>query len=176
MAAIAGSFIGLLIGGILAPIDWRLVFLVCVPFGVFGTIWAYLKLVDNGVRIPAKIDWAGNITFAAGLIAVLTGIVYGIQPYGGHTMGWTNPFVLGDSSVAWPLLAVFVPSRPAPRPDVPAAPVPHPGLQRRQRRQSAGRAGPGRPAVHAHHLAARHLAPRSTATASSAPRCGPGST
>src|ERR1700746_3648576 len=92
VAAIAGSFLGLLIGGLLAPISWRLIFLVCVPFGVFGTIWAYLKLVDNGARVRAKIDWAGNITFGVGLIAVLTGIVYGIQPYGGHTMGLTSPF------------------------------------------------------------------------------------
>src|ERR1700744_5365224 len=108
VAAIAGSFLGLLIGGILAPIDWRLIFLVCVPFGVFGTVWAYLKLVDNGVRVPAKLDWAGNITFAAGLIAVLTGIVYGIQPYGGHTMGWTSPFVLGTILGGLALLALFV--------------------------------------------------------------------
>ena len=108
VAAIAGSFLGLLIGGVLAPIDWRLVFLVCVPFGVFGTIWAYMKLVDSGVRVPARIDWAGNITFGLGLIAVLTGIVYGIQPYGGHTMGWTNPFVLGAIFGGLALLAWFV--------------------------------------------------------------------
>jgi MFS family permease len=108
VAAIAGSFLGLLIGGILAPIDWRLVFLVCVPFGLFGTAWAYLKLVDNGVRLPARLDWAGNITFAVGLIALLTGIVYGIQPYGGHTMGWSNPFVLGTIIGGLALLALFV--------------------------------------------------------------------
>ena len=108
VAAIAGSFIGLLIGGLLAPISWRLVFLVCVPFGIFGTVWAYVKLVDNGVRVPARIDWAGNITFGVGLIAVLTGIVYGIQPYGGHTMGWTNPFVLGTIFGGLAILALFV--------------------------------------------------------------------
>jgi MFS family permease len=107
VAAIAGSFLGLLIGGVLAPVAWRLVFLVCVPFGVFGTIWAYVKLVDNGERVRAKIDWAGNLTFGAGLIAVLTGIVYGIQPYGGHTMGWTNPFVLGTIFGGLVLLAAF---------------------------------------------------------------------
>ncbi len=94
VAAIAGSFIGLIVGGVLAPIEWRLVFLVCVPFGLFGTVWAYLKLRDSGVRVPAKIDWLGNLTFAVGLISLLTGIVYGIQPYGGHTMGWTNPGVV----------------------------------------------------------------------------------
>jgi MFS family permease len=108
VAAIAGSFLGLLIGGLLAPVAWRLVFLVCVPFGVFGTIWAYVKLVDNGKRAPARIDWAGNITFGVGLIAVLTGIVYGIQPNGGHTMGWTNPFVLGSIVGGLLLLAAFV--------------------------------------------------------------------
>src|SRR6202047_272760 len=67
VAAIAGSFIGLILGGLLAPVSWRLVFLISVPFGVFGTIWAYTKLVDNGVRVPAAIDWLGNITFAIGL-------------------------------------------------------------------------------------------------------------
>jgi MFS family permease len=94
VAAIGGSFLGLLLGGVLAPIEWRLVFLVSVPVGIFGTVWAYLKLHDNGVRTKAKIDWFGNFTFAIGLIAVLTGIVYGLQPYGGHAMGWTSPFVL----------------------------------------------------------------------------------
>jgi MFS family permease len=94
VAAIAGSFIGLLLGGILGPIEWHLVFLVSVPFGLFGTIWAYTKLVDNGVRIPSHIDWLGNATFAIGLTSLLTGVVYGIQPYGGHPMGWTNPGVL----------------------------------------------------------------------------------
>src|SRR5581483_9300414 len=94
VAAISGSFLGLVIGGVLAPVEWRLVFLVSVPLGLFGTVWAYLKLRDNGVRTPARIDWLGNVTFAVGLVGVLTGIVYGLQPYGGHTMGWTNPFVL----------------------------------------------------------------------------------
>ena len=107
VAAITGSFIGLVLGGVLAPVDWRLVFLISVPFGVFGTAWAYLKLVDNGVRVPARIDWLGNITFALGLTAVLTGVVYGIQPYGGHPMGWTNPFVLGMVGGGFALLATF---------------------------------------------------------------------
>ena len=98
IAAVGGSFLGLILGGVLAPIEWRLVFLVSVPFGLFGTVWAYLKLRDNGVRIPARIDWVGNATFAAGLIALLIGIVYSLLPYGGHTTGWTNPWVLAASS------------------------------------------------------------------------------
>jgi MFS family permease len=94
VAAVGGSFLGLMLGGVLAPIEWRLVFLVSVPFGLFGTVWAYLKLQDNGIRIPAKIDWLGNTLFAVGLISVLIGIVYSLLPYGGHPTGWTNPYVL----------------------------------------------------------------------------------
>jgi MFS family permease len=94
VAGIAGSFIGLILGGLLAPIEWRIVFLVSVPVGLFGTVWAYLKLHDTGERQPSKVDWWGNLSFAVGLISVLAGITYGIQPYAGHTMGWTNPWVL----------------------------------------------------------------------------------
>ncbi|HUZ24596.1 MAG TPA: MFS transporter [Streptosporangiaceae bacterium] len=94
IAAVGGSFLGLILGGVLAPVQWRLVFLVSVPFGLFGTVWAYVKLRDNGVRIAAKIDWLGNALFAVGLISMLTGIVYSLLPYGGHPTGWTNPYVL----------------------------------------------------------------------------------
>jgi hypothetical protein len=79
VAGIAGSFIGLVLGGLLGPVDWRLVFLVSVPFGVIGTVWSYLRLRELGVRRPAALDWGGNLTFAAGLIAVLVGITYGIH-------------------------------------------------------------------------------------------------
>jgi MFS family permease len=94
VAALAGSFLGLLIGGLLADTNWRAVFLVSVPVGIFGTVWGYLKLREGGQRGQGRIDWAGNLTFGIGLIAVLVGITYGIQPYGGHTMGWTSPLVL----------------------------------------------------------------------------------
>src|SRR3954463_5353496 len=107
VAAIAGSFIGLVMGGILAPIQWRLVFLVSVPIGLFGTVWAYRKLVDLSPRRPARIDWWGNVTFAVGLIAIMVGITYGIQPHGGHTMGWTARGVVGSIAGGLVLLAVF---------------------------------------------------------------------
>jgi MFS family permease len=107
VAAIAGSFIGLVLGGILGPAGWRYVFLVSVPFGLMGTIWSYLKLKEAGVRRPARLDWWGNLTFAAGLIAVLVGITYGIQPYGRHVMGWTAPLVLGLIGGGLVLLAAF---------------------------------------------------------------------
>jgi MFS family permease len=96
VAAIAGSFLGLILGGLLAPLDWRLVFLVSVPFGLLGTFRAYTKLHDLSERRPARIDWLGNVTFAVGLIAVMVGITYGIQPYGHHTMSWGSPKVLAE--------------------------------------------------------------------------------
>jgi MFS family permease len=108
VAAIAGQFIGLVAGGVLAALDWRAVFWVNVPVGVFGTVWAYRKLRDNGERHPGRIDWWGNITFALGLGAILVGITSGIQPYGGHTMGWTNPEVVGLLAAGVLLLVAFV--------------------------------------------------------------------
>jgi MFS family permease len=107
VAGIAGSFVGLVLGGLLGPVEWRLVFLVSVPVGVFGTVWAYLKLHDTGVRRPAQLDVWGNATFAVGLIALLVGITYGIQPYGSRTMGWTNPWVLTALIGGVVVLAVF---------------------------------------------------------------------
>ena len=108
IAAIAGSFIGLILGGVLAPINWHLVFLISAPIGVFGTFWAYFMLHDIGVRKHAKMDWWGNLLFGVGLIAILVGITYGLQPYGGSAMGWTNPFVLGAMIGGVVLLIIFV--------------------------------------------------------------------
>jgi len=107
VAAIGGSFLGLILGGVLAPVEWRLVFGLSVPLSLFGTFWSYFKLKDNGIRTPAHIDWAGNVLFAVGLVGILTGIVYGLQPYGGHTMGWTKPFVLACVFGGMAVLAVF---------------------------------------------------------------------
>ena len=107
VAAIGGSFVGLIAGGLLSIIDWRLVFWVSVPFGLIGTVWSYMSLRDNGIRTHAKIDWWGNITFAVGLTALLVGIVYGIEPYGSHAMGWTSPLVLTSFSIAAVFLVTF---------------------------------------------------------------------
>ncbi|HZT53108.1 MAG TPA: MFS transporter [Gaiellaceae bacterium] len=108
IAGIAGSFLGLVLGGVLAPVSWRLVFLVSAPVGAFATVWAYRKLRELGQRRAARIDWWGNGTFAAGLIALMVGITYGIQPYGGHAMGWTSPFVDGCLAGGTALLVLFV--------------------------------------------------------------------
>ncbi len=108
VAAIVGSFFGIIAGGLLSEIGWRWVFLANVPFGVFGTIWAYMKLREIGIRIKARIDWAGNLSFAGGLAMVLTGITYGIKPYGRSLTGWSNPFVLEMLFGGLALLVVFV--------------------------------------------------------------------
>jgi MFS family permease len=107
VAAISGSFMGLVLGGLLGPVDWRLVFLVSVPFGVGGTIWAYLRLEERGIRRAARIDWWGTVSFAAGLISLLVGITYGIQPYGHDTMGWANPVVIAELVGGLVVLAAF---------------------------------------------------------------------
>jgi MFS family permease len=107
IAGISGSFIGLILGGLLAPINWRLVFLISVPFGLFGTVWAYLKLEERGERHRAPIDWWGNGTFAAGLILVMIGITYGIEPAGGHSMGWTSRPVMAELTGGVLLLITF---------------------------------------------------------------------
>src|SRR6266436_1046251 len=109
IAGIAGSFIGLIVGGILAAINWRLVFLVSVPVGIAGTIWAYTMLRETAtIREHQTIDWLGNVTFALGLTIFLLGITYGIEPYGGSPMGWGNPLVIGAITLGIVLLAAFV--------------------------------------------------------------------
>jgi MFS family permease len=115
IAAMAGSFVGLVAGGLLADVHWRLVFWINVPFGVFGTVWAYAKLREVGQKVRAKIDWWGNIAFAVGLISVLVGITYGIQPYGGHNMGWTSPLVVSTigGGLAWLVLFARIETRVA---------------------------------------------------------------
>jgi MFS family permease len=106
-AAFSGTFIGLVVGGLLAPIDWRLIFLVSVPIGLFATVLGYLKLHETSPRRPARIDWPGNISFAVGLILVMVGITYGIEPYGHHVMGWTSPLVISCLVLGVAILAAF---------------------------------------------------------------------
>ncbi len=107
IAGISGQFVGLLLGGLLAAWDWRAVFWVNVPIGIWGTVWAYRSLREIATTKRARIDWAGNILFAIGATALLAAITYGIQPYGGHATGWTNPLVVGGLSGGVFFLIVF---------------------------------------------------------------------
>jgi MFS family permease len=108
IAAIAGTFLGLIVGGVLASIDWHAIFIVSVPFGILGTIWSYKSLHEVSARSEGKVDWPGNIVFAVGLTSLLAGITYGIQPYGDSSTGWGNPWVLAGIIGGIALLIVFV--------------------------------------------------------------------
>jgi len=107
IAGMAGSFLGIVVGGVLASINWRWIFIVNVPIGLLGTIWGFWQLREIGTRHPARIDWIGNLTFAAGLALVLVGMTSGLQPYGGSAMGWGNPSVIGMVVGGLAILAVF---------------------------------------------------------------------
>jgi MFS family permease len=107
VAAVAGSFLGLLIGGFLSEWHWQAVFWVGVPIGVAGTIWSYRSLRELGSRTPGRLDWAGIVSFGLGLTVLLVGITYGIQPYGDSPTGWTSPWVLGSIGVGVLLLLAF---------------------------------------------------------------------
>ena len=109
IVGVSGMFVGLVLGGILAPIDWRLVFLISVPVGLFGTVWAYLKLEERSTPRRARVDWWGNITFALGLVLVMVAVTYGIRPAGGHSTGWTSTRVvvlLAGAAVSFTVFAI----------------------------------------------------------------------
>jgi MFS family permease len=107
VAALAGSFLGLIIGGLLSEVDWRAVFWVSVPVGLFGTVWSYRSLHELGTKKAGRLDVPGNLLFAVGLSVLLIAITYGIQPYGGHTTGWLNPWVLAGLIGGVVLLVIF---------------------------------------------------------------------
>ncbi|MGA9373497.1 MAG: MFS transporter [Mycobacterium sp.] len=107
VAAVAGSFLGLLIGGVLSEWHWQAIFWVGVPIGVLGTMWSVRSLRELGVRTPGRLDWAGALSFGIGLTVLLVGITYGIQPYGDATTGWTNPWVLGSITAGLAILVAF---------------------------------------------------------------------
>src|SRR6185437_7577719 len=139
VAAIVGSLAGLILGGILATINWRMVFLVSVPIGIFGTIWAYLMLRETATpHGDRRIDWPGNLTFADGL---------------GQSRCHRGD--CGGHSAA----AALCLDRAAQRsPDVPAGAFPHPHVLVRQPERLSLLAGAGRPTVHDRHLAPGYLA------------------
>jgi len=93
VAALAGGFLGLIVGGVLSEWDWRAIFWVSIPIGIVGTIWSYKSLHETATKGAGRLDWPGNITFAIGLSVLLAAITYGIQPYGDHATGWLNPWV-----------------------------------------------------------------------------------
>jgi MFS family permease len=107
IVGVSGMFVGLVLGGLLAPVSWRLVFLISVPVGLFGTVWAYLKLREIGQHKRSRVDWAGNVSFAAGLVSVMVAITYGIRPDGGNSTGWGSARVIALLALGIGLLVSF---------------------------------------------------------------------
>ena len=176
IAGISGQFVGLLLGGLLAAVDWRLVFWVNVPIGLFGTVWAYKSLREIATTRRARIDWVGNIMFVLGLGTLLVAITHGIQPYGGHATGWTNPWIIGGLIGGIVMLSAF---------GIFETKIAEPMFQMSLFKIRAFAAGT-RPACSARSPAAvcsscwssgsRASGSHSTATTSRSLRCGPGST
>src|ERR1700750_1397980 len=108
IVGVSGMFVGLVLGGILAPIDWRLVFLISVPVGLFGTVWAYRGLRELSTPRPEPMDWPGNVTFALGLVLAMVAVTYGIRPAGGAATGWGSARVLVLLACAGARLTGFV--------------------------------------------------------------------
>ena len=108
VAALSGSFIGLILGGVLAIFNWRYVFLVSVPVGILGAVWSNLKLRETSLRQAGqRIDYIGNTSLAVGLTVLLIGITYGLLPYGTSTMGWDNPLVVASIAAGIALIVAF---------------------------------------------------------------------
>ena len=107
---IIGSFLGIILGGLLSNYDWHLLFLVNVPFAVAGALWSIFKLrrVDRG-SVRVKIDYWGNLTLALGLVLITLGFTYALMPYGGSEMGWTNPLVIASFVAGMALIIAFIP-------------------------------------------------------------------
>jgi MFS family permease len=59
------------------------------------------------IRKHQHLDIPGNVLFAAGLVLVLVGCTYAIQPYGDSNMGWGNPWVIGELAGGALLLVLF---------------------------------------------------------------------
>ena len=177
IAGISGQFVGLLLGGLLAAWDWRLVFWVNVPIGLFGTVWAYKSLREIATTRRARIDWIGNVMFVVGLGALLVAITYGIQPYGGHPTGWTNPWIIaGLVGGAAVLVAVLRRRDQDRRADVPDEPVQDPGRSRPATWPACSARSPAAGCSSCWSSGWPASGCRCTATTSRSPRCGPGST
>ena len=109
VSVLAGSLIGLIGGGVLATFNWRYIFLVSVPVGIFGTVWSYTKLKEVGaIRRNQSVDILGNVTFGVGLTLLLIAVTYGLVPYGNSPVGWGDPWVIACLAGGTALLVGFV--------------------------------------------------------------------
>ena len=103
MVAAVGLVIGPVLGGALVAISWPWVFWFNLPFGIVGSVWAYLVLHEMSRRDEERgLDLLGTAAFVVGL----TGLVLALSK--GGLSGWNDGLVIGGFVAAAVLLPLFV--------------------------------------------------------------------
>ena len=100
----AGAVLGLTLSGlILSFMDWRALFYINIPIGIFGTLWARRQLKETALLdTNRRIDWIGFALFTAFLFCLMVGLTLGA--YG--TSGLTYSYALLAGAVIF--IAIFV--------------------------------------------------------------------
>jgi EmrB/QacA subfamily drug resistance transporter len=96
-----GSVMGLVVGGALTEVSWRLAFLVNVPIGLLMIYLARTTLSETH-REPMKLDAAGALLATLGCTAAVFGFSQGPEN------GWLTPVTLGSGLAAVVFLGAFV--------------------------------------------------------------------
>jgi EmrB/QacA subfamily drug resistance transporter len=73
-----GAMAGLTLSGlILTVVDWRGLFYINIPIGIFGTLWARWRLKEISIKDPVKqMDWIGFVEFTSGICLVLLALTF----------------------------------------------------------------------------------------------------
>jgi EmrB/QacA subfamily drug resistance transporter len=90
----AGALSALTLSGvILTFFDWRALFYINIPIGIFGTYWAHRRLKETVVvRRRPSMDWIGYATFTAAVGCFLLGLTF--SAYGFVSASVTDPLFL----------------------------------------------------------------------------------
>ncbi|MCB1288536.1 MAG: MFS transporter, partial [Mycobacterium sp.] len=108
-----GSVLGLVVGGALTVISWRLAFLINFPIGVM-IIWIALTRLEETRHERLKLDVTGALLATLGCTAAV--LVFTQGP----ARGWSDPWVIGAGVLAVALgIAFLVVERSADHPLVP---------------------------------------------------------
>ncbi len=108
-----GSVLGLVVGGALTTISWRLAFLINAPIGAL-IVWIAVTRLDETRHDRLKLDVLGALLATAGCAAAVMVFTQG------PPRGWVDPWVIGAGVAAVLLgLAFLVVERRAEHPLVP---------------------------------------------------------